>query len=131
MRDRGDDILLLAEFFLNRYGSKYGKAGIRLQENAAQRLLHYSWPGNVRELQHCIERAVILCDSREIDESILALNSRQRNPDRIAIQTFDAMEKEMILASIEKEKGNLSAVAKNLGISRPTLYSKMKRYQIK
>lgn len=131
LRERGTDILLLADFFLKRYGSKYGKAGIRLQESAVQRLSHYSWPGNVRELQHSIERAVILSDGNEIDENTLALSSGQRNADKIAIQTFDDMEKQMILASIEKEKGNLSAVALSLGISRPTLYSKMKRYHIK
>jgi DNA-binding NtrC family response regulator len=92
--------------------------------------MKYAWPGNVRELQHSIERAVILADKPEIDESNLALsNTPQPNPG-MTVQTFDEMEVQMILASIEKERGNMSAVAKSLGITRPTLYSKMKRYDI-
>ena len=131
LRERGSDILLLAGFFLNSYGTKYGKPGIELHGNAGQRLMKYAWPGNVRELQHCIERAVILSDGSKIMEGDLALNSKPGNAGKIAIQTFDEMERQMILASIEKEKGNMSAVAKSLGISRPTLYSKMAKYNIK
>lgn len=131
LRERGSDILLLAGFFLNRYGVKYNKPGIKLLENAERRLMKYSWPGNVRELQHCIERAVILTDGAAIDENNLALTSRVQPSGSLTIQTFDEMEKQMILASIEKEKGNMSAVAKSLGITRPTLYSKMNRYNIK
>lgn len=131
LRERGSDILLLAGFFLNRYGVKYNKPGIKLLENAEKRMMKYSWPGNVRELQHCIERAVILSDGTAIDEYNLALNSRVQPSGSLTIQTFNEMEEQMILASIEKEKGNMSAVAKSLGITRPTLYSKMNRYNIK
>jgi len=131
LRERGSDILLLAGFFLNRYGAKYNKPGIKLRENAERRLMKYPWPGNVRELQHSIERAVILAEEAEIDEYNLALNNQLQPPGGLTIQTFDEMEKQMILASIEKEKGNMSSVAKSLGITRPTLYSKMNRYNIK
>ena len=131
LRERGSDILLLAAYFLNRYSVKYNKPGIKLQVNAEQRLMNYPWPGNVRELQHCIERAVILTDGNQIEETNLALNSQIQSSGSVTIQTFDEMEKQMILASIEKEKGNMSAVAKSLGITRPTLYSKMNRYDIK
>ena len=93
--------------------------------------MDYLWPGNVRELQHCIERAVILADKAEIDESNLALNSHVQQAGSLSIQTFEEMEKQMIIASIEKENRNMSAVAKSLGITRPTLYKKMKRYDIK
>ena len=130
LRDRGSDISLLAEFYLNKYGTKYNKPGLVISRKAHQKLMKYAWPGNVRELQHSIERAVILADKPEIDESSLALsNTAQPNPG-MTFQTFDEMEKQMILASIEKERGNMSAVAKSLGITRPTLYSKMKRYDI-
>ena len=130
LRERGLDILLLATFFLNRYGAKYNKPGVKLKKTAEQRLMKYPWPGNVRELQHCIERAVILTDRADIDEFNLALNSQLQPQGSLRIQTIDDMEKQMILASIEKEKGNMSAVAKSLGITRPTLYSKIKRYHI-
>ena len=131
LRERDADVLLLAEFYLDRFGTKYGKPGLRIGKKAQQRLLDYPWPGNVRELQHCIERAVILEDKSEIDENNLALNSQTPKQKGTQIQTFEEMEKQMIHASIEREKGNMSAAAKSLGITRPTLYKKMKRYGIK
>jgi DNA-binding NtrC family response regulator len=131
LRERGSDVLLLAGFYLNKYGTKYNKRGLTIEKNAEQRLMDYPWPGNVRELQHCIERAVILADKSEIDENNLALSSRFQQPDTVTFKTFEDMEKEMIRASIEKENGNMSAVAKSLGITRPTLYKKMNRYNIK
>jgi transcriptional regulator with PAS, ATPase and Fis domain len=130
LRERGTDILLLAGFYLKKYGAKYYKPGLEISQKAQQRLINYPWPGNVRELQHCIERAVILSDKSEIDENNLALNSQIQQKGSVTFQTFEEMEKQMILSSIEKENGNLSAVAKSLGITRPTLYSKMKRYDI-
>jgi len=130
LRERGSDISLLAAFYLDKYGTKYNKPGLTISQKAYQKLLKYTWPGNVRELQHSIERAVILADKTEIDESNLALSSTPQPTNSIAFRTFDEMEKQMILASIEKERGNMSAVSKSLGITRPTLYSKMKRYGI-
>lgn len=130
LRKRGSDILLLAKFYLDKYGLKYNKPGLTISQEAQQKLMNYTWPGNVRELQHCIERAVILADKVEIDESNLALSSTSPQNSEFSFQTFEDMEKQMILSSIEKEKGNMSAVAKNLGITRPTLYNKLKRYGI-
>lgn len=129
LRERGADILLLAGFYLNKYRVKYSKPGLELSQKAEQRLMKYSWPGNVRELQHCVERAVILADKTLIDENNLALSNPVQHSSS-PFQTFEEMEKQMILASLEKENGNLSAVAKTLGITRPTLYNKMKRYSI-
>ncbi len=130
LRKRGYDILLLAGFYLIKYGEKYNKPSLKINSKAEQRLMSYPWPGNVRELQHCIERAVILADKSEVDENNLALSGHiQQQPDT-SVQTLEEMEKQMILASIEQANGNLSAVAKNLGIARPTLYNKMKRYKI-
>lgn len=130
LRNRGYDILLLAGFYLTKYGEKYNKPDLKISSKAEQRLMSYPWPGNVRELQHCIERAVILADKTEVDENNLALSSHIQQHPATSFQTLDEMEKQMIIASIEKESGNLSAVAKNLGIARPTLYNKMKRYNI-
>jgi transcriptional regulator with PAS, ATPase and Fis domain len=63
LRERGDDILILAEFFLKKYASKYEKYGLKINGTAKEKLLRYHWPGNIRELQHTIEKAVILSDS--------------------------------------------------------------------
>ncbi len=130
LRERGSDILLLAGFYLDRYRAKYYKPSLGISQKAEQRLMEYSWPGNVRELQHCIERAVILADRSKIDENNLTLNSHIHQKSNISFPTFEEMEKQMILASLEKERGNMSAVAKSLGVTRPTLYSKMKRYDL-
>jgi len=130
LRERGSDILLLARFYLDMYRVKYNKYSLGISQRAERRLMEYRWPGNVRELQHCIERAVILADKSEINENNLALNSHIQQNNNISFQTFEEMEKQMILVSIEKEKGNMSAVAKRLGVTRPTLYSKMKKYNL-
>lgn len=96
-----------------------------------QKLLKYKWPGNVRELQHTIEKAVILADDRVLNEDSFTLNDNNINlQGDLKNKTIEEMEKEMILASIHKEKGNMSTVAKKLGITRQTLYNKLKRYEI-
>jgi DNA-binding NtrC family response regulator len=131
LRDRGNDIDLLAGFFLQKYAGKYGKQGLEINQNAIQKLLNYKWPGNVRELQHTMEKAVILSENRVLNEDSFTLNDTRINRQKdMPNKTIEEMEKEMILASIHKEKGNMSAVAKNLGITRQTLYNKLKRYEI-
>lgn len=128
LRERGNDVLLLAEFYLLKYRAKYNKPELRIGQKAGQKLLKYSWPGNVRELQHCIEKAVILADTNVLTEESFILNSKGTVPKMdFKDKTIEEMEMEMILASIEKEKGNMSAVAKKLGITRPTLYKKLKK----
>jgi DNA-binding NtrC family response regulator len=130
LRERGNDILLLAEYYLHKYTLKYDKEGLKMNQKAQNKLLKYSWPGNVRELQHSIEKAVILADKQTLNEGSFTLNSTTSNQ-KIDLQdkTIEEMEMEMILASIDKEKGNMSAVAKKLGITRPTLYKKLKKYE--
>jgi len=131
LRERENDILLLADFYLLKYSSKYDKPGLKINQKAYQKLLNYSWPGNVRELQHSIEKAVILADDKIIGESSFSLiNTISDKNLNIENSTIEEMEKVMILASIKKEKGNMSAVAKNLGITRQTLYNKLKRYDV-
>ena len=127
LRDRGEDVVLLAAFYLQKYGAKYNKPGIKISRSATQKLLKYHWPGNVRELQHSIERAVILADSDYLNEESFALHSSNKTRHtQLPLKTIEEMENEMIRLAIEKENGNISAVAKKLGISRPTLYKKLK-----
>jgi transcriptional regulator with PAS, ATPase and Fis domain len=131
LRERGNDILLIAEFYLLKYAKKYEKVGLRINEEAKQKLLKHHWPGNVRELQHCIEKAVILADDKLLNKTNFTFdNNLLTSKNNVPFQTIEEMEKEMILSSIAKEKGNMSAVAKNLGITRQTLYNKLRKYGI-
>ncbi len=131
LRDRGNDILLIAEFYLSKYAIKYDKYGLKINQNAMRKLLKYKWPGNVRELQHTVERAVILADDKVLNEDSFSLNEHTKNLKRdLQNITIEEMEKEMILDRTHNEKGNMSAVAKNLGITRQTLYNKLKKYGI-
>jgi len=131
LRERGNDILLIADFYLSKYAKKYDKYGLKINQKAIQKLLKYKWPGNVRELQHLIEKAVILADDKVLNEDNFTLNDNKTNlQGDLQNNTIEEMEKKMIIAYIHKEKGNMSAVAKKLGITRPTLYNKLKRYGI-
>jgi DNA-binding NtrC family response regulator len=131
LRNRGNDIALLAEFFLIKYANKYDKQGLKINQDGIEKLLKYKWPGNVRELQHTIEKAVILADDKVLNENSFLLTDTNINlQQELHGKTIEEMEREMILASIHKEKGNMSAVAKNLGITRQTIYKKLKRYGI-
>jgi len=127
LRERGKDILLLTDFYLNKYSKKYEKQNLKINNRAQQKLLKHNWPGNVRELQHCIEKAVILADDNIITETSFTLNNESQGG-KLNNQTIEQMEKKMIIVQIKKESGNMSNVAKKLGITRQTLYNKIKKY---
>ena len=121
LRERGNDILLLAEAFLRDYGRKYRKPDLSFSGETRQRLLGYSWPGNVRELQHTVEKAVIMCDRQVLTPEDFLFKSE---PSEMApLETLEDMEREMIRKALERHEGNLSAVASRLGITRQTLYN--------
>jgi DNA-binding NtrC family response regulator len=129
LRQRGTDILLLAHYFVEKFANKYGKSCRKITTDAEQCLLKYPWPGNVRELQHTMEKAVILSDGNELSSDSFMLETCHSQSITVTDSlTIDEMEKNMIVASMKKEDGNLTAVAKNLGITRQTLYNKMKKY---
>ena len=131
LRERDNDILLLSEFYLLKYASKYGKYGLKISPKAQGSLLKYKWPGNVRELQHCIEKAVILADEKVLTEKSFTLDKNiNSQTDILKIQTIEEMEKEMIVACLHKESGSMSSAAKRLGITRQTLYNKLRKYGI-
>ena len=128
LRERGNDILLLAEAFLRDYGRKYRKPDLSFSGETRQRLLGYSWPGNVRELQHTVEKAVIMCDRQVLTPEDFLFKSE---PSEMApLETLEDMEREMIRKALERHEGNLSAVASRLGITRQTLYHKMKKFNL-
>lgn len=131
LRERENDILLLADYYLLKYSAKYDKPGLKINQKASQKLMNYYWPGNVRELQHSIEKAVILADDNILGESSFNLTDNFNDQDmNLQHGTIEEMEKAMILVSIKKENGNMTNVSRNLGISRQTLYNKLKRYDI-
>jgi transcriptional regulator with PAS, ATPase and Fis domain len=129
LRDRGDDIIILAEFFLKKYGSRYNKPGLKLNRHAYDRLMNYRWPGNVRELQHTIEKAVILSDSVTIKSEDLSLRDISVADDPASITKIDEMEMILIRRALEMTDGNYTAAAEQLGITRQTLYNKLKNRQ--
>ncbi|GHT70181.1 sigma-54-dependent Fis family transcriptional regulator [Bacteroidia bacterium] len=130
LRERLEDIPLLADFFLKKYARKYNKENIQLSAEALEKLKEYRWPGNIRELQHTLEKAVILSDSAVLQVNDFYLNKSTSSDTGFDHLTLDEAEKILILNSLKRNKDNLSAVATQLGITRPTLYSKMKKYDI-
>ena len=130
LRERGEDIVLLAEYFLKIYSGKYSVGDVRLGASAKQKLLKYNWPGNVRELQHCIERAIVLGDKTELaaedirleDSVVVSGASSSVNIDSLNLQT---LEREAIKRAISLSNGNLTQAAELLGITRFALYRKI------
>ncbi len=127
LRDRGNDIIILTEFFLKKYAFKYKKPEIKINRQAVDKLLHYSWPGNVRELQHTIEKAVILSESSVLKPEDLYLKPASAFPGSNSFTTLEVMEQEMIRIALENSNGNLTAAAEQLGITRQTLYNRFKK----
>ncbi|MFL5751800.1 MAG: sigma-54-dependent transcriptional regulator [Bacteroidia bacterium] len=134
LREREEDILILAEHFAGVYGKKYFKPNVHFDDKAIQKLKLYHYPGNVRELQYIIERAVIMADTEMLQAGDLIFSpieakvesSGKENPDT----RLSAIEKQTILRVIEKNKGNISKAAKELGITRTALYRRISKYEI-
>jgi len=127
LRERGNDIIILAEFFLKKYTFKYGKPDIKINQQAHEKMLKYAWPGNIRELQHTIEKAVILSDSNVLKAEDLYLRNAQSTMSSNSFATLEEMELSMIRQALEKNEGNFTAAAEQLGVTRQTLYNKMKK----
>ena len=128
LRERKEDILPLAQLFLDRYAQKYHRPLTGIAEAAAQALKEYRWSGNIRELQNCIEKAVILSEGTTLTEKDLQLE-RSVKPDVTTIRAVNESEEERLVRdAMERTGGNISAAAKMLGVSRPTLYAKLKKY---
>lgn len=131
LRQRKADIVPLANRFLRQFGDMYNKTNLRFSDEAEKKLISLPWYGNIRELQHAIEKAVILSDGGMISaEDIDGGNQTRREKPLEEVQTLDEMESRMIEKTIKECEGNLSVVAARLGISRQTLYNKIKRYGI-
>ena len=132
LRERQEDILLLARCFLDKSTQKIGKEIIGFQPEVTDRLMQYEWPGNVRQLENTIEHAVVLCQGKRIGLDDLPKAVRLAQGGGIvanAIRKIDDLEREQILAAIKLLGGDKTEAAKQLGISLSSLYQKLKRYQ--
>jgi two-component system response regulator HydG len=136
LRERREDIPLLAQHFLRHFAEKNRKNMKGLTPQAMDRLLRYDWPGNVRELMNAIERGVVLARSEYVDEEqlplILETEGRGMSPKENAPGdlSLDEVEKTTILNTLESVGGNKSEAARRLGITRKTLHAKLKKYGI-
>jgi DNA-binding NtrC family response regulator len=143
LRDRLEDIPILAMYFARKYGKKNAKKIRMIDENAIARLKRHNWPGNVRELENTIERAVALTASDIISEDLLWRSSKVIGKDNLHPASPDISQeegylkeiihrdtKQAIIKALEVTKGNRSKAARILGISRASLYQKLKQYQL-
>jgi DNA-binding NtrC family response regulator len=133
LRERGDDVLLLARHFLAEYADKYDAATTGFTEDARAALQRYHWPGNVRELKHTIERAVILSESAEIVPSDLRFSAPSPESASDTDASFDTLnlddlEQTAVRKALSKHGGNVSQAAEELGISRRALYRRIEKY---
>jgi len=143
LRERREDIQLLAGHFLHKYSSELGRPVPRLGEAVIQELLAYSWPGNVRELENLMERAAVLCRGASIDTQLLppdmfagdagtsagAATDGAAEPESLMLdERVTALEKRLIKAAIERSGDNKSAASRLLGVSERTLWYKIKKY---
>ena len=132
LRERPEDIPELAELFLGEYAESYHKEISSITKGAMERLTAHPWPGNVRELRHAVEKAVILSQSPELTAEDFTLEhirgSAGSIPGSGAPVTIEAMERELIRRTLDRNGYNISISADELGITRPTLYAKIKKY---
>jgi DNA-binding NtrC family response regulator len=131
LRDRIEDIPILAKFFLKSYEKKYNKSNLKFSQLAISKLTKYQWHGNVRELKHTVEKAVILCNGDVIKPDDFFIHSKLKSKTK-DIESFSIVEneKDLIRKALQKFKGNLKETAKQLGISRSTLYLKIEKYEL-
>lgn len=130
LRERPEDIVPLTEIFLSKYANIYGKSTMRLSPDAKEKLKTQPWYGNIRELEHTIEKAVIIAEGNTLDGNDFDFPRAKKDTDNKEATTLEEMEYNMIKSAMDKYNGNLSLVASQLGISRQTLYNKIKRYEL-
>ena len=130
LRERRNDIHLFIDYFMQRYAAKYEKKDISLHEHALEKLCSYHWPGNIRELQHAIEKAIILCEGNVIRPKDIFVKQTWNPQFSTTVPNLEEVERQAIATAIRQNDGNLTATAEQLGISRQTLYNKIKRFKL-
>jgi DNA-binding NtrC family response regulator len=131
LRERGEDIVLLAEHFLKEYSSKYEKYHLKFSSKTLDKLMKYNWPGNVRELRHTIEKAVILCESDILTpEDFIISHSVRQNSVGQKPPTFSEIEKQALQTALNNNNGSVLKASKELDLARQTMYNKMQKYNL-
>jgi two-component system response regulator HydG len=134
LRERRDDIPLLAGDFVERLSHELGKDVAEISAGALKLLMDYDWPGNVRELENAVERAIVTAKARVLTEDDFGFLSRKMESGgngRVPVNvTLQELERQAIAAAIQRTSGNIKEAAAALGIDRSTLYEKIKRYEI-
>ncbi|MCC5827611.1 sigma-54 dependent transcriptional regulator [Alkalimonas sp.] len=135
LRERGGDIPLLLDWYLQFYSDKYQQNGLRIRPSDRRLLFSYHWPGNVRQLAHAIERAVVLAEQGELDFSQLETTARPESTSTVQSPesgdfVLDYVEQKTIAQALQYYKGNISQAAKALGLTRAALYRRMEKYQL-
>jgi len=130
LRDRENDILMLAKFFLQRFAAEVSKPGITFDAEALRALKKHSWPGNVRELENCVRRAVIMADGKRVTASDLELTPGVATNAVTLKEAREAVERQMVRQALRKHGGKIAPAAVELGMSRPTLYELMEKLEI-
>ena len=128
LRERKEDIVPLAQMFLEQFAEKYHRPLSGLDPSAKAALENARWSGNIRELQNCIEKAVILSEGRELTAKDIQLESTAKPIGTTIKAANEAEEERLVREAMNRTDGNISAAAKMLGVSRPTLYAKLKKY---
>lgn len=129
LRERPEDLPRLYEYFVQQFALKYNKS-IKTQAGTLKKLSRYQWPGNIRELQNCIERAVIMCEEETIGPEDFMLSEKLNDAALFQSYNLEAVEKMLILKAIDQHHGNLTQAAKELGLTRPSLYRRMEKYDL-
>ena len=128
LRERREDIPLLAQHFLGRNRTRYRKQSIGFSPAALQQMMQYAWPGNVRELEHTVERAVLLCRGDEIEQGDLAITAAHSSTQSFENMSVDEVEAMLIRKVLRRCDGNISQAAESLGLSRAALYRRIEKY---
>jgi DNA-binding NtrC family response regulator len=129
LRERREDIPVLAGHFLARYASRYRRQVQTFDASAMQAMKQYAWPGNVRELEHTIERAVLMCRGEEIQAADLSLSARVQSQN-LEDLSLEAVEAVLVRKALQRFQGNVSQAAEALGLSRGALYRRMEKYGV-
>ncbi len=130
LRERGDDIILLAKSFLSRFSRDYSKRIRGFSPEAIRAMMEYRWPGNVRELENKVKRAIIMADGNVIQAQDLDLKFRPRMGDLSLREAKEKVEEEFVREALAVNKWNISKAAEELGVSRPSLYDLMAKYGV-
>jgi DNA-binding NtrC family response regulator len=128
LRERKEDIPVLAEFFLNRLIKKYNKPNLKISKSALDKLQEHRWPGNIRELEHAIEKAVILTEADIIKADDFYFSSQPADTASMDTLNLEEVEHNTIKRALLKCSGNISKTAEMLGVTRKTLYKKIEKY---